>query len=224
VQSTGANWVYLDSGFGDGEQAASLVGYEADGFDAAFPQPENITRTLLSASPFVDTFGTPQVSNASLYEAERSYSWVFASGTMSWSWGLARADYIDARVQRVTQNIFDRFVAGGVATSAEIPAFQLARGSSVTINASAENTHSTEAKLLIDVAVLGQDGSTQFQEVFDDQTLEPGETRTYSVPWTVPSDALTGADKLVVAAFAPDGTPLRQWQAWIDQAATFTVS
>jgi hypothetical protein len=224
AQSTDGNWVYLDTGFKDGDQAQPIVGYETDAFDPSYPAPENITRTLLSTSPYVDNFGNSVMSNASLYEAERSYSWVFASGTMSWSWALARADYLDTRIQRVTRNVFDRFVAGGVTTTGRIVAGQVARGSSVTINASAENTHSTEARLLIDVAVLGEDGSTQFQEVFDNQTLEPGERRTYSVPWTVPADARTGSDKLVVAAFAPDWTPLRQWQTWIDQAATFTVS
>jgi hypothetical protein len=114
VQSTAASWVYADTGFRDGDQSPNIVGYETDGFNPAYPPPLNITRTLLSSSPYVDNFGNPVVSNASLYEAERSRAWVFASGTMSWSWALARPDYIDARVQHLTQNVFDRFVAGGV--------------------------------------------------------------------------------------------------------------
>jgi hypothetical protein len=224
VQSSADTWAFLDTGFQDGDQTPNIVGYETDGFDPAYPPPENITRSLLSSSPYVDNFGNTTVSNASVYEAERSGAWVFASGTMSWSWALARPDYIDPRVQRLTRNVFDRFVAGGVTTTGTLPAGNVAPGSSVTINASAENTHSTEAKLLIDVAVVADDGSTQFQEVFNDQTLEPGELRTFSVPWSVPANARAGSDKLVVAAFAPDWSPLREWQAWMNEAATFTVT
>ena len=36
--------------------------------------------------------------------------WVFGAGTMSWSWALSKAGYVDARLQQATTNILNRFV------------------------------------------------------------------------------------------------------------------
>jgi hypothetical protein len=35
-------------------------------------------------------------------------TFVFAAGTIEWSWGLAKGGVADARVQRVTENVFLR--------------------------------------------------------------------------------------------------------------------
>jgi len=48
--------------------------------------PANLV--VLARSPVVGFDGTPSVHNASIYTAP-SGAWVFAAGTIQWSWGLA---------------------------------------------------------------------------------------------------------------------------------------
>ena len=234
VSGTAGSWAFADTDLTDGDRipagdvpadgTGAIVGYEADGFDAAYPPPPGKNQKLLSASPFTDNFGQRHVSNASLYADDTSGAWVFASGTMSWSWALARPGYVDSRVQRLTSNILDRFVLGGLITSGHVSAAVVPRGGAITITATAQNVHSRPARVMIDVAVTGSDGSVQFQRVFDDQRLEPGEQRTFEMQWAVPANALTGSDKLVVAAFGPEWSPVRKWDDWLGQASSFTVS
>jgi hypothetical protein len=235
VTGTDASWAFADTGFVDGAQVpatpdpandggGAIVGYEADGFDPSYPPPPGSNQVLLSASPFVDNFGQQRVSNASLYSDNESGAWVFASGTMSWSWALARPGYIDARVARMTSNIFDRFVASDLSVAGRLSQTSVERGSSVTITAIVQNTHSRPARVLIDVAVAAAKGSVQFQQVITDQTIEPGERRTFDIQWRVPPDALVGSEELIVAAFAPDWSPLRKWEDWVREGTVFTVT
>jgi hypothetical protein len=66
---------------------------------------------VLARSPLVRHDGTPAMHNASIYTAP-SGAWVFAAGTIEWSWGLAgglRAQSVaDRTVQRMTANLFER--------------------------------------------------------------------------------------------------------------------
>src|SRR5207244_663472 len=63
--------------------------------------------------------GNPDVSNSSLYQAP-SGAWVFATGTMAWSWGLDSFNNAgtrtniptDARIQQTTTNLLNAFLAG----------------------------------------------------------------------------------------------------------------
>jgi hypothetical protein len=84
-----------------------------DGYFNTYPLPAGTGYTLLSRSPFTDALGNAQVSNSSIYQAP-SGAWVFAAGTLSWSYGLD--GYIgpgaDARVQGITANVLNAFVSG----------------------------------------------------------------------------------------------------------------
>ncbi|PYS01153.1 MAG: hypothetical protein DMG16_13585 [Acidobacteria bacterium] len=48
-------------------------------------------------------------SNSSIYQAP-SGAWVFTAGTISWSWGLDYPGVADARIQRITANVLNRFL------------------------------------------------------------------------------------------------------------------
>jgi hypothetical protein len=113
VVTNSTNWAYAGTGLHDGDSVPGIVGYEIDRFYTNLPAPTNRTRTLLSDSPFVDRLGMSDRSNASIYQAP-SGAWVFATGTISWVWGLD--DFIhsqaDARIQRVTANVLDAFLNG----------------------------------------------------------------------------------------------------------------
>ncbi len=113
IVNNSANWVYAGTGFKDGDAVPGIVGYEADRFMSEFGQPAGSDYTLLSHSPFTSTNKTPDYSNSSIYHAP-SGAWVFASGTMSWSWALdnyGSHNFVDPRIQRTTANILNTFVS-----------------------------------------------------------------------------------------------------------------
>jgi len=113
VVTNSSHWVYSGSGLTDGAAVHGLVGYEMDRYDPSFPAPVSSNRTLLSWSPFTDTSGRSSYSNSSIYQAP-SGAWVFASGTMSWSWALDNLDSIhaDPRIQVATSNVLNAFLFG----------------------------------------------------------------------------------------------------------------
>jgi hypothetical protein len=120
------NWVYASSGFKNGDSVPGIVGYEMDRYQATYPSANSTgtTFTLLSQSPYIvgagsqglpliSGAGPPDYANSSVYQAP-STAWVFASGTMSWSWGLDNftSTYADARIQQTTANILNQFTGG----------------------------------------------------------------------------------------------------------------
>jgi hypothetical protein len=116
VVKNSSSWVFAGTGFTDGATVPGIVGYEADRLFSTFDQPTAVagTYTLLSQSPFTidGTNNQKDYSNSSVYEAP-SGAWVFAAGTFGWSWALD--DYggrglADARIQRTTANVLNRFV------------------------------------------------------------------------------------------------------------------
>jgi len=113
VVTNSSHWVYAGTGFKDGDAIHGIVGYEMDRYDTNYPAPTSTNRTLLSSSPFTDTGGVARYSNSSIYQAP-SGAWVFASGTMSWSWALDNyvSSLADVRIQRTTSNLLSAFLYG----------------------------------------------------------------------------------------------------------------
>ena len=113
VVTNSSHWVYAGSGFRDGDVVPGIVGYEMDRFMSEAPGPNTTSQTLLSDSPFTSSGGQADRSNASIYRAA-SGAWVFATGTMSFSWALDAFDHglADDRIQRMTANVLGAFLAG----------------------------------------------------------------------------------------------------------------
>jgi hypothetical protein len=111
-----SHWIYTNSGFKEGDSVPGIVGYEADKQQPGYPLPSSnpSTHTLLSNSPFTTKYGVADTASSSIYQA-RSGAWVFASGTMSWSWGLANYDVTLANphIQQTTATLLDTFRNGG---------------------------------------------------------------------------------------------------------------
>jgi hypothetical protein len=107
------HWLYSNTGFRDGDTVGGIVGYEVDTAMQQFASPDAVRGTyeLLSSSPVVDETGRAGIANSSIYKAPGG-GWVFAAGTMSWSWALDAAGYYDVRLERATQNLFDTFISG----------------------------------------------------------------------------------------------------------------
>jgi hypothetical protein len=104
------SWVYDGTGFTDGQTVPGIVGNEADSFDPAYPGPTALSYVTLSRSP-LGVAGPP--AESSVYQAP-SGAWVFAAGTNSWSLGLD-GPLEDARLQRTTANVLNRFVGAPAA-------------------------------------------------------------------------------------------------------------
>ena len=119
VMTNSASWVYAGTGVNDGDTVPGIVGYEMDRYMPGYPAPNAISWTLLSNSPFIDSGGSPDYSNSSIYQAP-SGAWVFATGTMSWSWGLDSFNNAgirtgvpaDVRIQQTTANVLNTFLNG----------------------------------------------------------------------------------------------------------------
>jgi len=114
VVTNSSQWAYLGTGVKDGDSVAGIVGYEMDRFMPTYTAPTAISQTLLSKSPFVDTTGAADYANSSLYQAP-SKAWVFAAGSMSWSWALDNTGttaQTDPRIQQITATILNAFLGG----------------------------------------------------------------------------------------------------------------
>jgi hypothetical protein len=110
---TSAHWVYAGTGLRDGDVVPGIVGYEMDRLMPEFPAAKQLSGDLLSDSPYINKAGAPDHANSSIYQAP-SGALVFASGTMSWVWGLDNflRGREDSRIQRTMANIFDGFING----------------------------------------------------------------------------------------------------------------
>jgi hypothetical protein len=109
VVANSGNWVYAGSGLVDGDSIAGITGYETDRLWSGYPIPDQTTSSLLAESPYTDVSGGTDQQNASIYQA-LSGAWVFAAGTMSWSWALAEPGFIDPRIQQATTNVLNAFL------------------------------------------------------------------------------------------------------------------
>jgi N,N-dimethylformamidase beta subunit-like, C-terminal len=122
------SWVFEGTGLRDGDKLKGLLGYEVDQIGDA--SPKNIQ--LLGVSPF--PCGRSRVESDSsymtIYRAE-SGAYVFAAGSVQWSWGLDDYNAPDHRRSRIsvgateiTRNILRELagVAGGEAGSEADPA------------------------------------------------------------------------------------------------------
>ncbi len=109
VVKNSSNWVYEGAGLSEGSAVTGIVGYETNRYMPEYPLPVHTNWTVLSESHFTDKDGRADYANSSIYQAP-SGAWVFAAGTISWSWGLDRDTYAHPAIQQATANILDRYV------------------------------------------------------------------------------------------------------------------
>lgn len=107
-----SNWVYRGTGLHNGSIIRGLVGYEYDSYQPRYGLPRNRSYHLLSWSPIHRFSSKKDHSNSSIYQAP-SGSWVFAAGTIQWTWGLdnfGAHNVVSRPVQIITANILNRFI------------------------------------------------------------------------------------------------------------------
>jgi hypothetical protein len=105
VVRNAGHWLYRGTNVAEGDAIPGIVGYETDrtvGNGAAPPGLE-----LLARSPVTTVEGSPDWHEATVH-VRPSGAFVFAAGTIQWSWGLAKLGIADARIQGMTANVFQR--------------------------------------------------------------------------------------------------------------------
>src|SRR5439155_1138440 len=220
IVTNSSHWVYAGTGFHDGDVVPGIVGYESDSFLTNYPAPNSTNQTLLSNSPFTDS-GVTKYQNTSIYQAP-SGAWVFASGTMSWSWALddafgpLRHLMVDSRIQRATANVLDRFInaVADFAVSASPTSQTVQRGAStsyaVTINPS--GGFSGQVRLSASGLPAGASGSftpnpATASSTFSVTTSASTPVGTYTLTITGASGTLTHTTTVtLVVATPPDFT------------------
>lgn len=103
------SWVYAGTGVQEGDALSPVVGYETDRVFDNGHTPAGLVP--LARSPYLQMDAGPNWHNASVYPAP-SGAFVFTAGSIEWSWGLSggpgAAALADARIQRMTDNLFQR--------------------------------------------------------------------------------------------------------------------
>jgi hypothetical protein len=117
IATNTSNWVYAGTGARDNQPLASIVGYETDRFHSDYPAPPTMARTytMLSTSPYININGVQDYQQSSIYQAP-SGAWVFAAGTIEWSWGLFDDDvrrFADPRIKAMTANVLNAISSKG---------------------------------------------------------------------------------------------------------------
>lgn len=109
VVTSGKEWVFAGTNLQNGSFVPKLVGNEVDLKDDGYPLPHYLSYNLLSSSPFKPTYGFQRNANSAIYQAP-SGAWVFAAGTLVWSWALDKPGYVNPNIQQITQNVLTHFL------------------------------------------------------------------------------------------------------------------
>ncbi|MET9593125.1 N,N-dimethylformamidase beta subunit family domain-containing protein [Streptomyces sp. NPDC006516] len=104
------HWFWAGTGLRDGDKIPDLIAVEADGFNPSMPSPADSQQTLLSASPYIDSWGRGRtLQNTSLCEDSQG-TLVFVAGTFHWPLALNDPKHLSPHVQRATSNLIDRML------------------------------------------------------------------------------------------------------------------
>jgi hypothetical protein len=104
-----SHWIYNGTGLDAGSVIPGIIGYEVDSRYAGYLMPDSVSYTVLARSPYTGKNHGSVMAETAIYETQQG-SQIFASGTMSWSWGLNRTGIVNPDIRIMTKNLLDRFV------------------------------------------------------------------------------------------------------------------
>ena len=78
----------------------------------------------------------------------------------------------------------------------------------------------TASSVAIDLEVYDSSGARVFQQAWNNQSFNAGQTRSFTVGWTSPANANTGTYTMKVGVFSSNWSTLYSWN---NQAGTFQV-
>lgn len=97
------SWVFEGTGVAEWERLANVVGPEWDQVAVEAPADTEI----LFDSPAIRKLGGFSRAQGTIHYPT-DHSFVFAAGTIDWALGLGHPDQLDARMQRITENLLNR--------------------------------------------------------------------------------------------------------------------
>src|SRR5438094_673476 len=210
VVTNSGNWVYAGTGFKDGDTVPGIDGYEADRLFSQYPPPNAVSSTYTPLSNSALGNGGPSdYSNSSVYQAP-SGAWVFAAGTIAWSWGLDNFNgynFADPRIQQTTANVLNAFLTGVAPTITTFTPESGPVGTSVTIGGT---------NFMGATAVTFNGSAASFTVASDTaiQTTVPAGATTGPLSVTTPAGTATSASSFAVVvaptitSFTPSSGPV----------------
>jgi fibronectin type 3 domain-containing protein len=210
VVTNSSHWAYAGTGFVDGSTVPQIVGYETDRQFSEYPLPSFIpgTYTLLSHSPVTDIYtGLADYQNASVYQAP-SGAWVFAAGSIDWSWALLNPGYVSPGIQQMTRNVLNRFLGVGAPNAPTALGASAVSATEIDLRWTANSTNETgfvvERSLTNTFAPITSFNVAVGQTVFQNTGLTGGTTYFYRVKAinTVGSSAYSN-----ITSATPAGVP-----------------
>src|SRR5207247_2252347 len=210
VVTNSGNWVYAGTGFKDGDTVPGIDGYEADRLFSQYPPPNAVSSTYTPLSNSAMGNGGPSdYSNSSVYQAP-SGAWVFAAGTIAWSWGLDNFNgynFADPRIQQTTANVLNAFLTGVAPTITTFTPESGPVGTSVTIGGT---------NFMGATAVTFNGSAASFTVTSDTaiQTTVPAGATTGPLSVTTPAGTATSASSFAVVvaptitSFTPSSGPV----------------
>jgi hypothetical protein len=115
IVKNASHWVYEGTGVKEGDTLSHVVGYEWDRVFDNGQSPPSLVR--LSSGSGIGVYGQQTPHDMTIYFPTPT-SFVFASGTIQWGFGLSDPQYMDARIQRITENVLAR--AGLIVTPTSV--------------------------------------------------------------------------------------------------------
>ena len=186
VVTKSSHWVYASTGFKDGDSVPGILGYETDHQWSTYPLPIHIgdTYTLLSQSSYTNYDGLADWANSSIYQA-LSGAWVFAAGTIGWSWGLdnyGNHSVADSRIQRTTANILNQFINSGTPVIIAAPSNLTATAPSAnTVNLTWTDNSTNENNFVIERSPNGSSSWTILSSTLPPNALSYSDTNVNSL-------------------------------------------
>ena len=191
-----SHWIYAGTGLRDGDVIPGILGTTMDAFMTDTPGPNSTSYTLLSDSPYTDYVGAAKRANSSIYRAP-SGAFVFAAGTLGWIRGLDGFWYgkADARVQRITANLFNAFISGPPADHLVVTApAAAAAGQPFTLDVSAVDAYGAVAAGYSGTVHFSSSDSAAGVVLPSDSTLSNGRGSFSATLKTVGPQTITASD------------------------------
>src|SRR5207249_3037491 len=159
--------------------------------------PNGTSWTLLSQSPFTITSGLADYANSSIYQAP-SGAWVFATGTMSWSWALdnfQQSVSTDPRIQQTTATILDSFLSSNLVHDLKVtvPATVTA-GQAFPVTVTAENAQGATVTSYNGTVHFGSSDTSPGVALPPDSTLSNGQGSFSATLDRAGTQTVTGTD------------------------------
>jgi N,N-dimethylformamidase beta subunit-like protein/NHL repeat-containing protein len=105
VVADAGHWLFEGTGLSNGDGIPAIAGYETDRTVDNGRTPPGTE--VVARSPVIDVSGRPERQESAVRDTDAG-GFVFGAGAIQWAWGLNHPRHADARLRRITENVFRR--------------------------------------------------------------------------------------------------------------------